>query len=76
MLVLRDTLCDVAVNVSQRAKLSSRVVRRSVLIFFAIAGVACRGGGSTMTPIYDPATRELIRLDYDINGDGRIDVRT
>ena len=29
-----------------------------------------------MTPIYDPATRELVRLDYDINGDGRIDVRT
>ncbi len=28
------------------------------------------------TPIYDRATRELIRLDYDADGDGRVDVRT
>ncbi len=29
-----------------------------------------------VTPVYDPATRQLIRLDYDYDGNGLIDVRT
>lgn len=27
-------------------------------------------------PVYNPRTRELLRLDWDLNGDGRIDQRT
>lgn len=74
--LVRGTLCHVDVNVSQRAKLSHRVLLRSFLILVVVSVAGCRGGGGTMTPIYDPATRELIRLDYDTNGDGRVDVRT
>lgn len=63
------------VIVSQRAKLSYNVVLCSCFVvqLFLLGGCARDGD---MTPIYDPVSRELIRLDYDVNGDGRVDVRT
>lgn len=36
----------------------------------------CAADEGTVTPVYDPATRELVRLDYDVDRDGRVDVRT
>jgi hypothetical protein len=42
---------------------------------FALVVSAC-SGGSSATPVYDPETRELIRIDYDYNADGVVDVRT
>jgi len=29
-----------------------------------------------VTPVYDPATRDLVRIDYDVDNDGTVDVRT
>ncbi len=62
--------------VSQRAKLSLRVIMKSVVLASAICLIGCAAGEGKMTPVYDPATRDLIRLDYDVNNDGRVDVRT
>lgn len=44
----------------------------------AVALVALPGCGASgiVTPVYDEATRELVRLDYDYDRDGRVDVRT
>lgn len=60
---------------TQRAKLCGRVVLAS-----AVAGVigcaAPDGREPAPTPIYDGHTRQLVRLDWDANGDGRIDQRT
>ncbi len=46
------------------------------MITCTVALSGCAVDEGKMTPIYDPATRDLIRLDYDINRDGRVDVRT
>lgn len=61
--------------VCQRAKLSSNVTMILVAMASAVALSACADEGR-MTPVYDPVTRDLIRLDYDVNSDGRVDVRT
>ena len=61
--------------VCQRAKLSSNVTIILVAMASAVALSACADEGR-MTPVYDPVTRDLIRLDYDVNSDGRVDVRT
>jgi hypothetical protein len=42
----------------------------------ALAASACSRPASSATPVYDPATRELVRIDYDYNADGVVDVRT
>lgn len=63
------------VTVSQRAKLSVKVLLIVSVFFAGVVISGCTGDGK-MTPVYDPMTRDLIRLDYDVNGDGRIDVRT
>jgi hypothetical protein len=45
-----------------------------VLGTLTLAG--CSSEQSGTTPVYDPVTRELARIDYDYNADGVIDVRT
>lgn len=57
--------------VCQRAKLSSNVTMILVAMASAVALSACADEGR-MTPVYDPVTRDLIRLDYDVNSDGRV----
>ena len=44
------------------------------LLFVAVGAAAC--AQTTETSVYDPLTGALTRLDYDYDGDGRIDVRT
>lgn len=61
--------------VSQGAKLCSRVLHGMVFVAGVVAA-GCAADEGRMTPVYDPATRDLIRLDYDVNNDGRVDVRT
>lgn len=46
------------------------------LIFSSAALAGCAAEGGTVTPVYDPGTRDLVRLDYDVDRDGRVDVRT
>ncbi|MEQ1731056.1 MAG: hypothetical protein ABL982_22025 [Vicinamibacterales bacterium] len=36
----------------------------------------CTDQDGTVIPVYDPGTRDLVRLDYDVDRDGRVDVRT
>jgi hypothetical protein len=47
---------------------------------FALVMVAVMAAGCSpkpaSTPVYDPLTRALTRIDYDYDADGRIDVRT
>ena len=62
--------------VSQRAKLSLGVVIRSSVLASAVCLSSCAADQGKMTAVYDPSTRDLIRLDYDVNNDGRVDVRT
>ena len=53
---------------------------RGALYFVAAAAVALVGcaapSGPRVSGVYAEGTRELLRLDYDEDGDGRIDVRT
>ncbi|MDP1569820.1 MAG: hypothetical protein Q8L86_07435 [Vicinamibacterales bacterium] len=50
---------------------------RGVILAVAVASVAgCGPAAPPPHPSYDPATRRLVRLDVDQNGDGRVDVRT
>jgi hypothetical protein len=48
------------------------------LLALAVFGLTAGGCSrtSSATPVYDPATRELVRIDYDYNADGVVDVRT
>lgn len=64
-------------NVTERAKLWKP------LLLGVVAAVGCTGCvvGDTRhvpppRPVYDPRTRELVRLDWDADGNGRIDQRT
>jgi hypothetical protein len=41
----------------------------------AVSGCVATGQGGPM-PVYDAQTRQLVRLDWDTNGDARIDQRT
>jgi len=63
--------------VTERAKLSHPASMRPVgyLLLCAVLASGC-GAPSPMTPVYDPKTRELVRLDYDYDGNGTVDVRT
>lgn len=47
----------------------------SLLIVLAALSWGC-AAPSPVTPVYDPKTRELVRLDYDYDGNGTVDVRT
>ena len=62
--------------VSQRAKMYLRVIIRSSILASAVCLIGCAADQGKMTAVYDPSTRDLIRLDYDVNNDGRVDVRT
>jgi hypothetical protein len=46
------------------------------LVFSAASLAGCAAEDGTVTPVYDPGTRDLVRLDYDVDRDGRVDVRT
>lgn len=48
----------------------------TLILALGLLGVGCAAEPSTTVPVYDEATRELVRIDYDYNGDGVIDVRT
>lgn len=48
---------------------------RSAVLAAALSATACSTHAVT-TPVYDPQTRALIRIDYDYDADGRVDVRT
>ncbi|MGE3404802.1 MAG: hypothetical protein AB7K63_19605 [Vicinamibacterales bacterium] len=48
----------------------------ALLLGTSAALPGCAADEGRVTPIYDPATRDLVRLDYDIDRDGRVDVRT
>jgi len=62
--------------VSQRAKLSLRVMMNMLLLASFAISTGCARSEGKVTPVYDPATRDLVRLDYDVDNDGRVDVRT
>jgi hypothetical protein len=49
---------------------------RATLLCLALAAAAGCSTQSGATPVYDPNTRELTRIDYDYNADGIVDVRT
>lgn len=66
--------CDA--GVTQRAKLSLSVIIAALLSPVLAAVQGCAADEGTVTPVYDPATRDLVRLDYDIDRDGRVEVRT
>jgi hypothetical protein len=71
-----------AIAVTQRAKLylvpGSRFhVPGSLFLFMVLAAPGCASGPQERaTGVYAHDTRALIRLDYDADGDGRIDART
>ena len=44
-----------------------------LLLIVAVSGCASEPAA---TPVYDPATRELVRIDYDYDNNGTVDVRT
>ena len=50
-------------------------LRTSMMVALCLASVAC-DEARAVDGIYDDRTRALVRLDYDSNRDGRIDVRT
>jgi hypothetical protein len=50
---------------------------RAVLVAGTMAPlVGCGRDQARVTPVYDPETNRLVRLDYDYDADGRVDVRT
>jgi hypothetical protein len=64
------------ITVTERAKLWKSTLA-------VVAGMALTGCFATETrhatspqPVYDPRTRQLVRLDWDANGNGRVDQRT
>lgn len=67
-----------ACSVSERAKLYAAPLRGGVATFAALVAVSLAGGCARerVTPVYDPDTRTVTRLDYDADGDGRIDMRS
>jgi hypothetical protein len=52
-------------------------VRRAFITSVALAAIStgCQSGPRAV-PSYDPASRALVRIDYDYDRDGRVDVRT
>jgi hypothetical protein len=62
--------------VTERAKLSPCLPGPAFLLAFALAAVAACERSGTAVPVYDTSTRELVRIDSDVNSDGRTDVRT
>jgi hypothetical protein len=65
-------------TVSERAKLYTAASRRGVATFAALFAAVLAAGCARerVTPVYDPDTRTVTRLDYDADGDGRIDMRS
>jgi hypothetical protein len=63
--------------VTERAKLSTPHIR-SLAAGLALTCLVMGGceRGAKVVPVYDDATRELVRIDHDVNSDGRTDVRT
>jgi hypothetical protein len=55
-------------------------VRRSTFLFAILLLVLMTAAGCSTQPraagVYAPGTRALVRVDFDYDGDGRIDVRT
>lgn len=51
------------------------MISKPILTLLLIASVGCARNG-IVTPIYDEATRVLLRLDYDYDANGTVDVRT
>lgn len=64
------------INVTERAKLWSVALAMTA----AVTSTGCIRTNTTSTPaprpMYDQRSRQLVRLDWDANGDGRIDQRT
>lgn len=64
------------INVTERAKLW----RPALTVIAVIAGTGCYAGdtsaGDKPQPVYDLRSRQLVRLDWDTDGNGRIDQRT
>jgi hypothetical protein len=46
------------------------------LVLAGLGLVACDTGRRAVEAVYDPFTRQLIRIDADTNGDGKIDARS
>jgi hypothetical protein len=67
-----------ACSVSERAKLYAATSRRGVATFGALCAalLATSCARERVTPVYDPDTRTVTRLDYDAGGDGRLDMRS
>jgi hypothetical protein len=42
----------------------------------AVLFAGCAGEPGTASPVYDPNTRELVRIDYDYDDNGVVDVQT
>ena len=67
-----------ACSVSERAKLYAAAFRRGIATGGALCAalVAADCARERVTPVYDPDTRTVTRLDYDADDDGRIDMRS
>ncbi len=61
-------------TVTERAKLYLRTGYPPIWAVVALAAACSRG--PAVTPVYDAKTHELVRLDYDYDGDGTADVHT
>jgi hypothetical protein len=64
-----------AIDVTERAKLWSP----ALLMVLTVASAGCEvetQKSAAPQAVYDPRSRQLVRLDWDANGDGRVDQRT
>jgi hypothetical protein len=64
------------IDVTERAKLWEGLLSTAVLLLMSGCVSADTSPTKTSVPVYDVRTRQLVRLDWDANGDGRLDHRT
>ena len=62
--------------VSERAKLYQGIRPHGAMAVLAVSTAACLTASHPPTPSYEVSSRHLVRLDSDLNGDGRVEQRT
>jgi hypothetical protein len=62
--------------VTERAKLCRAATAALAVLLTCGCMSADSSAGASPGPVYDPRSRRLVRLDWDANGDGRIEQRT
>jgi hypothetical protein len=56
--------------------LTRMTLRLLIVPMCAVLIAGCAGEPGTASPVYDPNTRELVRIDYDYDDNGVVDVKT